>query len=123
MCNHPLRVSSTPFAVPLFSWSYELLFPQALYFDKDLRCYGCVPCTLCVALFPSSLVQYFQQLANSFSLFALFFCTRVPLISAGYRLFCKKHRGYGGSVDAGDKPGCPARFSETIQGAQGGPGH
>jgi len=26
------------FACPLFSWSYELLFPQPLYFDNHLRC-------------------------------------------------------------------------------------
>jgi hypothetical protein len=26
------------FVAPLFSWSYKLLFPQALYFDNHLRC-------------------------------------------------------------------------------------
>src|SRR5258706_16451892 len=30
--------SQTCFVAPLFSWSYELLFPQALCFDKHLRC-------------------------------------------------------------------------------------
>jgi hypothetical protein len=38
-----LRVSSyesqiTPFVCPLFSWSYELLFPQPFCFDNLLRC-------------------------------------------------------------------------------------
>jgi hypothetical protein len=28
------------FVRPLFSWSYELLFPQALYFHNHLRCPG-----------------------------------------------------------------------------------
>ena len=30
--------SQTCFVAPLFSWSYKLLFPQALCFDKHLRC-------------------------------------------------------------------------------------
>src|SRR5947209_916216 len=36
----PLAVhfSQTCFVAPLFSWSYKLLFPQALCFDKHLRC-------------------------------------------------------------------------------------
>src|SRR5437879_12328955 len=36
----PLHLFSQPldFVLPLFSWSYELLFPQPLYFDNDLRC-------------------------------------------------------------------------------------
>jgi hypothetical protein len=36
----PPHLSSQPldFVRPLFSWSYELLFPQPLYFDNDLRC-------------------------------------------------------------------------------------
>jgi hypothetical protein len=31
------------FGGPLFSWSYELLFPQPLCFEKHLRCHGGVP--------------------------------------------------------------------------------
>src|SRR5712672_2001454 len=30
--------SQTCFVAPLFSWSYKLLFAQALCFDKHLRC-------------------------------------------------------------------------------------
>src|SRR5882762_1069180 len=37
--SQPLRTSATgQVAHPLFSWSYKLLFPQALFFDKHLRC-------------------------------------------------------------------------------------
>src|SRR6266481_7210382 len=32
------RTLKTRFVTPLFSWSYELLFPQLFYFDNDLRC-------------------------------------------------------------------------------------
>src|SRR5712671_4716874 len=37
----PLRLgapSKSRFVTPLFSWSYELLFPQLFYFDNHLRC-------------------------------------------------------------------------------------
>src|SRR5882762_9776890 len=30
--------SKSRFVAPLFSWSYELLFPQLFYFDNHLRC-------------------------------------------------------------------------------------
>src|ERR1700720_3913749 len=33
----------TTFLRPLFSYSYELLFPQLLYFDNDLNCPGVSP--------------------------------------------------------------------------------
>src|SRR5712671_5592887 len=33
-----VHFSQTCFDAPLFSWSYKLLFPQALYFEKHLRC-------------------------------------------------------------------------------------
>ena len=38
-CTQPdLFLQRFNFVHPLFSWSYELLFPQPLYFDNDLRC-------------------------------------------------------------------------------------
>ena len=50
------------FALPLFSWSYELLFPQPLYFDNHLRCprgVGSAPsfqlCVLCAFALKTSL--------------------------------------------------------------------
>src|ERR1700688_3751863 len=51
---------ATRFADPLFSYSYELLFPQAVPFDNDPHCPGVYPAcslvpnfsALCVALFP-----------------------------------------------------------------------
>ncbi len=33
-----LLTQKSQFVAPLFSWSYELLFPQLLSFDKYLRC-------------------------------------------------------------------------------------
>src|SRR5712671_607182 len=33
-----LLSQNSHFVAPLFSWSYELLFPQFLSFDKHLRC-------------------------------------------------------------------------------------
>src|SRR5258706_13691062 len=33
-----VHLSQTCFVAPLFSWSYKLLFPQALCFYKHLRC-------------------------------------------------------------------------------------
>jgi len=36
-------VSNSRFVAPLFSWSYELLFPQTLYIQKHLRCPWGVP--------------------------------------------------------------------------------
>jgi len=35
--------AGAPFVAPLFSWSYELLFPQPLCIHNDLRCPGGVP--------------------------------------------------------------------------------
>src|SRR4029077_11055048 len=50
------------FACPLFSWSYELLLPQPLYFDNHLRCprgVGSAPsfqlCVLCASAVKTSL--------------------------------------------------------------------
>ena len=36
-------ISKFPFVAPLFSWSYELLFPQTIYYQKHLRCPPGVP--------------------------------------------------------------------------------
>jgi hypothetical protein len=41
------------FVAPLFSWSYKLLFPQALYFDNHLRCPPGVGSALLSQLSPS----------------------------------------------------------------------
>ena len=44
------RLSAPPksrFVAPLFSWSYELLFPQLFYFDNHLRCPRGVGSALC----------------------------------------------------------------------------
>jgi len=101
MCNHPLRGSSTPFAAPLFSWSYELLFPQALYFEKDLRCYGCVPSIIRTQrpVLRFFLLRLFvlNNLRTLFSLFGLSSHTRTFVFS-GLQTLLQKHRGYGGSA-------------------------
>jgi hypothetical protein len=36
--RHPLPTLHSLFVSPLFSYSYELLFPQPLYFDNDPHC-------------------------------------------------------------------------------------
>src|SRR6267143_2907581 len=36
--HHPLPTLHSLFVSPLFSYSYELLFPQPLYFDNDPHC-------------------------------------------------------------------------------------
>src|SRR5712671_506376 len=41
------RTPKSRFVAPLFSWSYELLFPQLFYFDNHLRCPRGVGSALC----------------------------------------------------------------------------
>jgi hypothetical protein len=72
----------TTFFRPLFSYSYELLFPQLLYFDNDLNCPGVLPLCGLRAPTPSTLCRAFLATvllsgvcALSFSL-AAFFRTR-----------------------------------------------
>src|SRR6267378_7041897 len=38
-----IQSQNSHFVAPLFSWSYELLFPQTLYIQKHLRCPPGVP--------------------------------------------------------------------------------
>ena len=102
----PSLVQFPPLAVPLFSWSYELLFPQALSFEKDLRCYGGVP-----AMVPTvpSVTRFFRlrffvlnNLWTLFSLFGLFFRTRAFVFS-GLRTLLQKQTGVWGSAGPGAK--------------------
>jgi hypothetical protein len=53
------------FARPLFSWPYELLFPQPIYFQKYLRCYGGGPSCCFRAL--RSLCLCIENFTNSFT--------------------------------------------------------
>jgi hypothetical protein len=59
-------------ASPLFSWSYELLFPQLIYFDNYLRCPMFFRSALCFSrhsftpIFEGSLGTRHFSLANSF---------------------------------------------------------
>jgi hypothetical protein len=80
------KVRTSRPAHPLFSYSYELLFPQLLCFDNHLSCpavyYPSLHCgsdlsALSVRVFPLWLTTYFQQLASLFSLFVAFL--RPPL--------------------------------------------
>src|SRR5579859_5125096 len=102
MHHQVLSNQSAPFAVPLFSWSCELLFSQVLPFERDLRCYECghrYP--LCpelsavrVALFPRSACPLFSITCSLFFLSLPSFYTPIPLFSVACSLFCKNQGGW-----------------------------
>jgi hypothetical protein len=58
------RRNSRPsdFARPLFSWSYELLFPQPLCFDNHLRCPMFSRFALCFSRHSSLAARHFSLL-------------------------------------------------------------
>ncbi len=74
-----IQSQSPHFVAPLFSWPYELLFPQTLYIQKHLRCPPGVPRQ---TLFPKdnyvdlpttlAYPLHYQPIAHSCSLAALF---------------------------------------------------
>jgi hypothetical protein len=97
------KVRTSRLAHPLFSYSYELLFPQLLCFDNHLSCpavyYPSVHCgsdlsALSVRVFPLWLTTYFQQLAASFFSLCRFFATS-PLCFQELPASSPKMPGYG----------------------------
>jgi hypothetical protein len=97
------KVHASRFAGPLFSYSYELLFPQFFCFDNHLSCPGVSPlCTLCpisvssvLGLFPFWLTPYFQQLAASFFSLCRFFATSFLCFQQLAASFPETTRGWG----------------------------
>src|SRR5882762_3048033 len=93
------------FVGPLFSWSYELLFPYALCFQNDLRCPpGGLPWLPWVKNSPYA----FNWSRSVFSVTCGLFCALRALFaharlcfSAGYRLLCKSTGRMGVNVDEG----------------------
>ncbi len=84
------RSSSLPaFPLPLFSSSYELLFPQPLSFDTDLSCPIVCPLTSPSFRFQPLVGYCFQWLTHSLA--HPNFATR--LLSAACALFAKNHPG------------------------------
>jgi hypothetical protein len=86
--RHPLPTLHSLFVSPLFSYSYELLFPQPLYFDNDPHCPPGVgvqasqsPSELCAsAPLPAPTlsgwqIHCFQAFAASFPSLCALFCT------------------------------------------------
>src|SRR5712672_1250590 len=57
--------SKSRFVTPLFSWSYELLFPQLFYFVNHLRCPRGVGSVLCSQLCAPR-ASLLEELPNSF---------------------------------------------------------
>ena len=107
--HHPVRDSkfdllfehlpTSAFAQPLFSWPYELLFPQVLGFDNHLRCPGvclmsrtrrqfCVLSALC------SKELCFIHLRTLWRSLLSFGSSR-PLFSIPYGLFLQNTGGWG----------------------------
>jgi hypothetical protein len=92
--DHRPRVfpACPPWRTPLFSYSYELLFPQLLYFDNHPHCPGVASKPCC---FRDRLPQAvsFHIVANSLSLQE----NSSPLQSSISALFCRTP-GYGGTL-------------------------
>ncbi len=61
---------------PLFSYSYELLFPQPLYFHIDLRCPGGDPHSMSPPSFTrtNSITSYHIHVSQAFSCDCALFC-------------------------------------------------
>jgi len=101
----PDKSSSSLFTSPLFSQSYELLFPparrslggQALCFDNHLNCPGVYPlwslcsdlCALCVALFPVSVWSVFSEAYSLFNALGSLFRASVLCFQQLPASFCK----------------------------------
>jgi hypothetical protein len=90
------------FVAPLFSWSYELLFPQTLYFQKHLRCPRRVPpkplfrSTTTSTCRPRPPISFIINQLRTLVLSCRSFPHSHPLFSAACRLFVQK-RGGGGT--------------------------
>jgi hypothetical protein len=88
--------ANSDFLGPLFSYSYELLILQALYFDNDPHCPGGVPCR-CPPQFEHSepLARKPFTCHNLQPLFLSLpsFAHSLPLFSIACSLFFSKHRG------------------------------
>ncbi len=90
------------FVGPLFSYSYELLFPQPLCFDNDLNCPGggpisLAPC-LCAGACPDPVGAANPMFSEPCSLFVVSlrsFLHSFPLFSRAWSLFCQNTRGGG----------------------------
>ena len=101
-CTRPPQVRIAALARqnirPLFSYSCELLFPQVLYFDNDLRCPGVWGCRSLVAVIlrhaANRKTTLFQQLADSSNLLALFF-KRPAFVFNRLQTLSPKHPGGG----------------------------
>jgi len=99
------------FVAPLFSWSYELLFPQPLCIHNDLRCPGGVPFGAAPA--PELSRRIGSKRVHSIS-YALFGVPKKPIsaVSITYILFLQDTRGGGTSVPSVEEffgaPGCVA---------------
>ncbi len=98
---HPISSFPSPtsvFSAPLFSYSYELLFLQALSFDNHPHCPGVWGVGLCLGSHESphhhAQVTSFHTLAASLSLFALFFRPPSFVFNSFGTLFAK-HPGGG----------------------------
>jgi hypothetical protein len=103
------------FARPLFSWSYELLFPQLFCFDKYLRCPQGVGCTL--RFQPQ--VLYVSRLKTYISPFLTYCCELLVVAKKINSCTIKqiqtlllKYPGWG--VQRVHLPGCPLRTTHLL---------
>ncbi len=86
------------FVAPLFSYSYELLFPQPLCFDNDLNCPGGDPIVSQCRPLPrpgrgskSHVLRSLQRLCRVFA----FFSALVPFVFKSLEPLLPKHPGGG----------------------------
>jgi hypothetical protein len=119
--HHPLPTPHSLFVSPLFSYSYELLFPQPLYFDNDPHCppvWGYKPPislrALCLraAACPDLVGVANPLLSGICRLFPVSlrsFLHSLPLFSIVCSLFPENTRGWGTRV-----PASSLRPSETV---------
>jgi hypothetical protein len=92
-------IASSHVVAPLFSWPYELLFPQTLYIQKHLRCPPGVPPQ---TVFPKdnyvdlpttpAYPLHYQAIAHSCSLLQLFFALP-SFVFNGLRTLLQKQGG------------------------------
>src|SRR5260370_33192706 len=99
--SEPLFVTPAGCGGPLFSYSYELLFPQALYFDNHPNCPGVYPSDLPRSdhsLGDSVASPVFSSICSLFGLSLLSFSTSRSLFSTACSLFSQTTRVGGASV-------------------------
>jgi hypothetical protein len=63
--TYELPLAPDRFAAPFLSWTYELLFPQLLYFEKHLRCPMFFRSALCFSRYSSLATRHFSLLTLS----------------------------------------------------------